>query len=112
MRIRGVGQVSRCSIFSGHGKEVAPRDDNGAFAVGREIDRFEMLRPVDKSGSTGGEVLFYFNWNRCCLAAGEIVPPNIAGLLKDDGIPSKGGKLDIEILEGGELLRFLAGQIR
>src|SRR4051794_11020564 len=70
-----------------------------------------MLRGVDKSGASGGEILFYFNWHRRGLAAREIVSPNITGLFKDDRILSERRKLDIEILEGSELFRLLAGQV-
>ena len=98
-------------MFGWNGKQVSARDNDGALAVRREAHRFQMFGCVHERIASDREIFFDLDRHSSGLAGFQIVTPDVTGLLEHDCLLGDRRKLDVEILKGGELSRFLGAEI-
>src|SRR4029453_4955277 len=77
-----------------------------------EVYRFNMPSRIDQSAAAAVEVFFDVDGHRRGLARGQIITPDMTGLLKHDRLFTHRWKLDVEIREVSELLCFLRCKIQ
>ncbi len=70
-----------------------------------------MLGCVDQSAVATVEIFLDCDRHRCGLTCGKIVAPDVTGLLEYDRVFAERRKLDVEISEVRELLRFFCCEI-
>ena len=85
----GVGsfaEVTGGAFLHRHGEKIAARHHDDAFPIGREIDRFDVLRRIDEGSTAGSEIFLDFDRDRRGLAAGQIVTPDVTRFFEDDRV--------------------------
>ena len=70
-----------------------------------------MLGGIDERGAATAKssLIAIGTWRG--LSGREIETPDVAGLLEDDRVRADRRELDVVVLEGGELLRFLRREV-
>ena len=70
-----------------------------------------MLSRIDQSAAAAVEVFFDVDGHRGGLTGGQIITPDVTGLLKHDRLFAHRWELDVEVREVRQLLCFLRCKI-
>ena len=106
-----VRQVPDGSILQRRRENLAARAHDDALAVRRRMDRSDEFRHIDRGGSAACKILLNRNRHLARLFRREIEMPDVASLFENDSTFAERRKLDVVILEGGVLRRFLRREI-
>ena len=104
-------EVAGGAVLGRHGEDVAAGDDGDALAIRGGRDAGDVAGDVDESGTGGGGVLADGDGHDGGFTGGEVKPPDLAGLLEDDGVAAEGGELDVVVGEVRHLDGLLGGEV-
>ena len=104
-------QVPGVPVFHRHGEDIAARAEQCPVAVGGDLEVGDFLAHVAKPAAADRKILPDGDHERLRRTAGEIVPVDLAAVLKDDRMIAEGRKLDVEFREVGQFLRLLRAEI-
>src|SRR5882724_7250977 len=84
MSVRRVREIARGAFFNRSGKNVAARDEQGAFALGAEAEGFDIVGRGNLRGAHGEGVGGNGDGDGLRLAAGDVVDIQLAtGFIND-----------------------------
>jgi hypothetical protein len=107
----GAREIAGGAVFGGDGEDVAAGTEDGAGAVGSEVEGRGFLADVADSAAAGGEILADFDGDAVDLFGGEFEAVEEAAVFEDDGVVAEGGEFDGELGEAGDLAGGLGAEI-
>ncbi len=106
-----VREVARRAVLGRHGEDVAARAEEGAAAVGRDLEVRDAVADVHRRRAPAVEVLGDRDRHLLGLLAGQVESVDVAAVLEHDGRVAERGELDVVVGEARELPGLLRPEV-